>query len=175
MSRFVLPFCLLASLGLAPGADLASVRKVYFLPMSNGLDQYLANRVTSESLFDVVTDPKLADAVFTDQIGMGFEHRMEALLPPEEPPAAEGKDEKAEKSEKGDSGAEERTGKIGEGYTARFSTFSRGKGNVFLVDLKSRHVVWSVFQRPKQGSPEELDKTSTAIVSQLKKARSPQR
>ena len=39
--------------------------------MSHGLDQYLANRLTNEHVFQVVTDPKLADAVFSDRVGDG--------------------------------------------------------------------------------------------------------
>ena len=35
---------------------------MYLLPMPNGLDQYLANRLTKVAFFQVVTDPKTADA-----------------------------------------------------------------------------------------------------------------
>jgi hypothetical protein len=59
--------------GCAGAADLAGVHKVYVLPMARGLDQYLANRLTTEHVFQVVTDPKTADAVLTDRIGEGFE------------------------------------------------------------------------------------------------------
>jgi hypothetical protein len=52
---------LLASLVL--GADVTSVKAVYLLPMAGGLDQYLANRLTGDQVFRVVTDPKLADAI----------------------------------------------------------------------------------------------------------------
>ena len=44
-------------------ADLASVKNVYVLKMARGLDQYLANRLTADHVFQIVTDPKLADAV----------------------------------------------------------------------------------------------------------------
>ena len=39
---------------------------------ARGLDQYLANRLTDDHIFQVVTDPKQADAVFTDRIGEAF-------------------------------------------------------------------------------------------------------
>src|SRR5215467_8353864 len=67
-------------------ADLAGVHKVYLLPMSRGLDQYLANRLTSDHVFLVVTDPKQADALLTDRIGEGFETQYDNLYPKPEPP-----------------------------------------------------------------------------------------
>jgi hypothetical protein len=78
---------LVASAGLW-SADLSAVRTVYMMPMSRGLDQYLANRLTGERVFQVVTDPKLADAVFSDRIGEAFQAQLESLLPPPEPEAA---------------------------------------------------------------------------------------
>jgi hypothetical protein len=64
-----------------PKADLAQVHKVYLLPMRNGIDQYLANRLTNLGVFQVVTDPKKADAVFTDQLGESFERRLGEWFP----------------------------------------------------------------------------------------------
>ena len=49
------------------------------------------------------------------------------------------------------------------------SSFSRGKGNVFLVHVKTRGVVWSLYERPKKILPDELDRTSGRIVTRLKK------
>ena len=54
---------LLASLVL--GAEMTDVKAVYVLPMAGGLDQYLVNRLTGSQMFRVVTDPNLADAIFT--------------------------------------------------------------------------------------------------------------
>src|SRR5580765_2384352 len=97
MKRLVLLFSCSAALGCA--ADLASVHTVYVLKMSKGLDQYLANRLTSDHVFQVVTDPKLADAVLTDQIGAGFQAKLEEYFPtPEEAkpaPPPKAKDDKA--------------------------------------------------------------------------------
>ena len=64
-----LAFLFSCSAALLCAADLASVHTVYVLKMSKGLDQFLASRLTSDHVFRVVTDPKQADAVFTDQIG----------------------------------------------------------------------------------------------------------
>jgi hypothetical protein len=50
------------------GQNLSGVHSVYLLPMSRALDPYLANRLTNQRVFQVVTDSKLADAVvFTDR------------------------------------------------------------------------------------------------------------
>ena len=65
---------------------LRQVQTVYLMPMGYGLDQYLANRLTAEGVFEVVTDPKRADAVLTDQLGVGFERRFDELYPREKPP-----------------------------------------------------------------------------------------
>ena len=49
------------------------------------------------------------------------------------------------------------------------NSFSRGKGTVFLVDAKSRQVVWSVYHLAKGSSAKELDRTASDIVSRLKR------
>jgi len=145
----------------APGAaELTQVQVVYILPMANGLDQYLANRLTSERVYQVVTEPGRADAVFTDQIGQGFEQRLVELYPPPEPPKTEEKETDKDKEAA-------RSAKIES--AGRSSSFSRGKGNVFLVDLKTRRVLWSVFQPPKRIAADEMNRTSARIVEQLRK------
>src|SRR5690349_21144465 len=77
------------SAALASAADLAGVRNVYLLPMAKGFDQHLANHITGERLFQVVTDPKLADTIITDHIGESFQAKLDELYPPpdEETPA----------------------------------------------------------------------------------------
>src|SRR6266545_4422547 len=63
---------------LAMGAaDLSQVRTVYILPMAGGLDQHLANRITEARAFQVVTDPKRADALLTDRLGQSLEERLD--------------------------------------------------------------------------------------------------
>ena len=80
--------CLLPLAGaLACAADLAGVHSVYLLPMARGMDQYLANQLTNEHIFRVVTDPKLADAMFTDHISEGFQAQLEDFSPAPKPPA----------------------------------------------------------------------------------------
>jgi hypothetical protein len=162
-------FLLLSCSGaLVWGAELEGIHSIYLLPMQRGLDQYLANRVTRDRLFQVVTDPKLADAIFTDRIGVGFEKQLEDISPSPEPVAPAPKKEK----EKDDSGSG--TGTSFETVNklenpALNSTFGRAKGTVFLVDAKSRQVLWSLYQPPKSSSSTDMDRTASDIVSRLKK------
>jgi hypothetical protein len=71
----------------APNAQIARVHTVYLLPMNNGFDQFLANRLTNLGVFQVVTDPKKADAVLTDRLGEAFESRFLELYPEAKPVA----------------------------------------------------------------------------------------
>ena len=131
------------------GANLPDVQAVYLLPMAGGLDQYLANRLTAGGVFRVVTDPKLADAIFTDQLGAGFEQKLVDLYPP-----PESKDSDKDKNDK---------------PAPHISTFGHGRGTIFLVDLKSRAVIWSVYEKPGRTTAGELDRTAAHIVQQIKK------
>ena len=49
----------------------------------------------------------------------------------------------------------------------------RGRGTIFLVDVKSRQVLWSAFEKPKNSSPHELDHTAERVVKQLKQDLTP--
>jgi hypothetical protein len=168
--------------GLAFGAELAGVHKVYLMPMPRGMDQYLATRIASEHVFEVVTDPKLADAVFTDRLGEGFENQLEEYSPSKTPEpaakAAEPPAKPAETSSKGSDAApsplinfSDTANKVSN--PALMSSFGRAKGTVFLVDAKSRAVVWATYDPPKGTSPKELDRTAGSIVARLKKDLSP--
>ncbi len=156
--------------------ELAAIRKVYLLPMASGFDQYLANQLTVKGVFRVVTDPRKADAVFTDQIGPAFELQLQELYPPEpeeqEPAKAAG--ESAEAPAETQASAEA-TAAAAEAKKTReekrpiISSFRRGKGNVFLVDLKSRQVVWSAYLPPKNYSSKQLNKAAGKIVTALQR------
>src|SRR5262249_31480309 len=115
--------------------------------MSSGLDQYLANRLAGAQLYRVVTDPKLAEAVFTDQLGEAFERKLSDLYAP--PTDEDAKDDSKP--------------------APRLSSFGRGKGTIFLVDLKSRAVLWSWYEKRMSSRPEMLDRTAARIVEQIKK------
>jgi len=198
--------CLLPLAGaMACAADLAGVHSVYLLPMAKGMDQYLANRLTNERVFRVVTDPKLADAIFTDHLGEGFQAQLEDFSPtpkPPEPPkpavaepaAKAGDEPKAkpgdepappEKPAHADSKAKaagdtssspDMLGKTENTLTSPTSSgFSRARGTVFLVDAKSRQVVWSIYEPPKDFEGKEMNRTASDIVSRLKKDLNPKK
>jgi len=170
MKRFWLVLC--GSLLL--GGELGTVRTVYLLPMGRGLDQYLANRLTNDGVFRVVTDPKSADAFFTERIGEGFEAQVANLVPPPPPPRPAAEPAPAEKNGKK---AKEETPKappINE--TANKlenplmnSSFGRGRGTIFLVDAKSHQVLWSAFEPAKGTAAREMDRTASEIVTRIKK------
>jgi transposase len=140
--------------------ELQQVKRIYLLSMGNGLDQHLASRLTRHGRFEVVTDPKLADAVLTDKVGEPFERRFEELYPP--PPVV--KEEKKDKDKDKDSSPT----LIKEKET-RSSSFGRGRGNVFLVDRKTRKVIWAYYKRPKDTTPNSMDRLADKIADQLRK------
>lgn len=168
--KWLLPFLLVP---LLPGAnpELLKVKSVYLLPMANGMDQYLANALQASNLYVVVTDPASADAIFTDSIGPAFERKWKEIYPPQEVPQ-----ETAEKTEKKDEEqAEEKAAEKAEeardnqGSAVPLSSFRRGRGVVFLVERRSKQVVWSTFAPNKDVRPATIDKTAQAIASRLKK------
>jgi hypothetical protein len=171
-------------MALAATAALASVnpqlhevKRVYLLSMSSSLDQFLATQLVKAGIFEVVTDPKKADAILTDRVGESFEQKLDELYPP--PPAPKPAATKpadstpdsdksdAPKSEsklvvKGDALAGvDLTGGV------RPTTMGRGKGNIFIVSRGSRAVLWSVYEPPKNNTPRELTKTAERIVKHL--------
>jgi hypothetical protein len=167
----VIPFLWVAGMpGLAQtNAELSRIQFVYFLPMSGGLDQYLANRIVGAQVLEVVTDPKKADAVVTGQLGAPFEATLAELYPPP-PKAAEpaGKEDEAKKEEAKKAAEEgELKGDVG---IPKSSSFQRGRGNVFVVDIKSRRVLWSIYEPPSSLTPKDLDRAARRIADALKKA-----
>ena len=156
----------LACPALMCAAELTDVHTVYVLRMAKGLDQYIANRLTTDKVFRIVTDPKLADAVFTDQIGEGFEAKLELLFPPpeSEKPAPPPKKE----DEDPDAPAKLITDTVNK-LPPPTSSFGRSRGTVFLVWAKSRQVVWSAYEPAKGSASKDLDRTANDIVSRIRK------
>ncbi len=146
------------------GSELAQVRTVYLLPMGNGFDQYLANQLTIQNVFEVATEPGKADAVFTGQIGPDFERNFEQLYPPAPSPDTPREEAGEETAEETGAGAVKREARV------RAGTFGRGRGNVFLVDRHTRTIVWSTYYTPKNTSAQELFKAAERVVNRLKKA-----
>jgi hypothetical protein len=132
-------------------ADLSGVKTVYLMPMSGGLDQYLAIRLTNGSAIQVVTDPKKADAIFTDRIGSNFEQSLDDMY--------------VEKKKS--------DGKLSSEDFAKpnMQPLSRGKGSLFLVDRQSRVVLWSTYAMAKSSDADELNRLASKIVDQLGKDR----
>jgi hypothetical protein len=136
---------LVLTAGFLCAQTLQSVKSVYLFPMRNGFDQYLAGRLTEQHLFQVVADPKAADAVFTDRVGPSFEQMFnERLL-----------DAKAKT-----------------GDEAARSSLGGGKGNLFLVS-KSKQVIWSAFDPPNDMTPKAMEKAARRSVDRLKKDLAP--
>lgn len=143
------PILLLAS--VAAVLNAADVRAVYVLPMSGGLDQYLASRLASAGVFTVVADPKRAGAVLTDRIGEAFEKRMAELSAAPEADAASR--EKAKTDDR----------------VIRPFGGLRGRGTIFLIDTKSREILWSAIENPKNATSGALNRAAGRIVERIKK------
>jgi hypothetical protein len=165
MKRFLLLLSCWAA--LASAADLATAHTVYVLSMSRGLDQYLANRLTNDHVFKVVTDPKLADVIFTDHLGEVFQTQLEKISPSPVPDVEEKDEDKDDTPTSGTTMFTPPVNKLDSPGGA--STFGRSKGTLFLVDAKSREVLWSVYDPPKASNGKELDRTASNIVNRLKK------
>lgn len=139
----------------ASNPQLGQVKAVYLLPMGGGLDQYLAIRLTENQLFRVVTDPNLADAVFTDRIGETFQERLAELYPDDNPKSDE------EKKDSENSWVNQKV---------RSASFSRGKGTIFLVDRKTKDVLWSLYAPAKSARVPDLNSNATKISKKLEEA-----
>lgn len=137
-----------ASLLALSANELDNVKTVYLLPMSNGLDQFLAMRLTHDAVVQVVTDPQKADAVLTDRIGTAFEQKLDELY------GANDKDKQAQ-------------------ITGMQGGSSRGRGAIFLVDRRTRSVIWTAYERPKGTAPEDINRMAQKIADKLQKDRKP--
>jgi hypothetical protein len=152
LMRFNWPLLMVALLScvLSGGdyRDLSKVHTVYILGMSNGLDQFLANRLTNTGVLWVVLDPARADAIMTDRLDEGFWTWLNARYPlASKAPMPERKDDLRSKNMVGV------TGSI--------------RGTVFLVDPKSRLVLWSAYDQAKRASADELDGVAARVTKRL--------
>jgi hypothetical protein len=155
----------LAALSVAQAVDgpypeLARIRAVYVLPMSSGLDQFLAVRMTKGGVLLVVTDPKLADAIVTEYIGAGLEEKLNSIYGEKEAAPTAVEDEKKNKDKSKDPQT---------AFGNPMAGASRSKGAVFLVDRKTRNVLWSDYVRPRTSQPADLNHAADKIVGQLEK------
>ena len=148
----MLRLALFLAAGSLMAGDLAGVKTVYLLPMSSGFDQYLAIRLVRDGAMQVVTDPKKADAVFTDRIGANFEKSMQQLYAP--PVKTDGK-----------------LGEDDQFSRPAMQPLSRGRGSLFLVDRESHVVLWSTFARSKTTTAVDLNDLAAKVVQDLDKTR----
>lgn len=120
----------------------AGPKTVYILPMSSGLDQYLAQWLTKDHVLQVVADPKSAEVVMTDRLGEAFEQKLKEIRP-------------------------DGTKKSTEETHAAFHS-SRALGTIFLVDAKTRQVLWSNYQKPpRSASDRDLNREAEQIAKKL--------
>jgi hypothetical protein len=122
-------------------AQYSGPKTVYILPMAAGLDQYLAQRLTQDHVMKVVADPKAAEVIMTDRLGEAFEQKLSEIRPPETT-----KDEKK-----------------ADGATHNTFRSSAAKGTVFLVDAKSRAVLWSDYQKPGRDPNRTAERIARAL------------
>jgi hypothetical protein len=157
--------------GGACAATLGEVKSVYLFPMSNGLDQYLADRLTRDHIFQVVTDPKAADAVLTDSLGAGFENQLLKMrpelkpVPPAKPPAAGDKDKDKDKDSDKDADKKDEN----QSLTPLINSFRTAQGTVFLVSARTQQVVWSAYQKPSTHRSKDMERTAAKIAALLAK------
>jgi hypothetical protein len=144
---------LMALCALSAFAQQAPGHRVYVMPMAGGLDQHIADWLTREHVMAVVTDPGMADVVLTDRLGEAFEQKLTQIHPP-----------KTEKTDtKNDS-----AGNGGGPHAAFRSTVARG--TLFLVDVNTRHVLWSDHEKPPAASDASLNRAAEQIAKKLQKS-----
>jgi hypothetical protein len=125
-------------------------RTVYIMSMNNSFDLLIASHVTSSRVLWVVLDPLSADAVLTDTLDDGFWGWLARIYPaPAGIPTS---------------------GNRGAAYRTSNPPSNGNRGTIFLVDPRKRVVLWSTYDLPKNGSPNELSNTAAHIASQLKSA-----
>ncbi len=143
---------------------LASVNDVYVWPMQSSFDQYLAQELARQGAFRIVVDPKDADAILTERIDETFLERVTEMFAEPEPEPLESEDEEAEVPAVGESIE-------GGGIKMRQtrSSFGRSKGNIFLVDVENRSVIWSTYLKEFDRAPDRLNERARDVVQRLLK------
>ena len=153
MRLFVIA-ALAAPLLIPVSAQVSGIKNVYVMPMSGGLDQYLALKLTEGAVLQVVTDPQKADAVLTDRIGGHFEQTFHDLF--------------GSKTSEKDKSAKDKQDTDDFAHPG-MQPLTSGRGAIFLVDRATRNVVWSTFELPKNSTPEELSRSAQRIADKLAK------
>jgi len=148
LSTLFLASLLSCSLLAADFRELSRVHTVYIMAMTNGLDQFIANRFTNSGVIWVVLDPARADAILTEKLDEEFWKWLNSRYP------------LASKAPQPEAGNDFRhknvTGPIG-----------AVRGTVFLVDPKTRLVLWSSYAQATRASADELDQLAARITKNL--------
>jgi hypothetical protein len=127
----------------------AGPKTVYILPMAGGLDQFVAQCLTKDHVMQVVADPKAAEVIMTDRLGQAFELEMKQIR------TDAAKDDKDDK-------------KTSDTTPPHVFHSSRALGTIFLVDAKSRQVLWSDYQKPpRSNSDRDLNRTAEEIAKKI--------
>ncbi|WP_321474017.1 hypothetical protein [uncultured Paludibaculum sp.] len=153
----------------APAGELLQIRHVYLLPMSYSFDQFLANHLTRSGLYQVVTDPAKADAIFTDRLGRSFESKLEELYPSPKHEEEVMADPPPQPDDADDPQRRESV-KIPIAPQERLGGGGRGKGTYFLVNRSTRNVVWSTYERSRTSRADDLNDTAKDVVARLEAA-----
>ena len=163
-----------ASKTIPASPEFLAVKAVYLLPMRSGFDQYLANELTRGGVLRVVADPAHADAVITDRLGEPFEQKLDDLESRSKPPAP------LKSVPEVDADGKKKTLSIADAMSEAsrdshppVSSLSLGRGNVFLVAMHSRDVLWSDFRQPRGYTPKDLKRAAGAIAVDLSRALQP--
>ena len=145
--------CLLCACVPAVAADIGSAQPVYFWAMQGALDQYLAEQAAASGAVKVTVDPQMARAIMTDRIDKPFLDAMDELFP------VEGREE----PEESDDSIE------GDFQMARPSNRPKGspRGTIFLVDVKTRQVLWSTFLGELDMRPNSLHREAEKVIERL--------
>jgi hypothetical protein len=94
----------------------------------------------------------------TDAIGAAFEEKLDDLYG--QKAKSDSKDDKDSKDSKDTMNS-----------SSRISPASRGRGAIFLVDRKTRDVVWSTYVKPVGSAPDDLNRIAGEIAARLAKDR----
>ena len=149
--RTILLNCFFCTLLLSDNVRLSPrFRTVYLMQMANEMDQHLASRLTSTRTLWVVLDPASADSILTDSLDDAFWNWLARNYPVPVTGNASGSS----------GGAASRSG----------VQATRHRGTIFLVDPRTRLVLWSAYDLPKNSSPAELDRAAARFTNQLKTA-----
>jgi hypothetical protein len=159
----------------ASAVSLSQVKTVYLLPMSHGMDQYLAERLTHGGVVQVVTDPSKADALLTDHLGATFEADVKELYPEPKPVVVPAKSADQKKKDAKEPAAETKSDELElkSSGPEHAPVPARSRGTVFLVKRGTGEVLWSAYNDPAIRRPKDLNRTAGKIADGLKKAINP--